>query len=138
MPSFHQAMKGYITLSRLKTAHKLLLVQPFNPLLFKQGPRPHPTLLLSVLQNQLPDDGLSLAARCELIRGTMSSREQRKLTTCTWICNECGLAKRASEYAIWKEDELYDVIMQEVIAPGSRPAQRMSSFLYESSFATVT
>ena len=56
MPSFHQAMKGYIMFSRVTTAHKLLLVQPFSRLLFKQGPHPYPTLLLNVLRNQLPDD----------------------------------------------------------------------------------
>ena len=46
-------MRGYIALSRVRKAHDLLFAQPFNPALFRQGPQPFPTLLLSVLKGEV-------------------------------------------------------------------------------------
>ena len=77
MPSFHHAMKGYVTLSRVQAAHRLLLVQPFNPMLFKLGPHPFPTLLLQILQGQLPSDGKSLESRC-----TETQKKNMKTSRC--------------------------------------------------------
>ena len=58
VPSFHAAMLGYIALSRVTSADKLLIARPFNPLLFKLGPQPFPSLLFNTLEgafDNMPD-----------------------------------------------------------------------------------
>ena len=62
-PSFFAAMKGYIAMSRVVAAHKILLAQPFSPLLFAQGPQPFPTLLLNVLQGRVPNERVEHESR---------------------------------------------------------------------------
>ena len=88
-------------------------------MLFRLGPHPFPTLLLQTLQDQLPADGLSLAARCALQRARQSNAERRKLTTCSWACSACGNDKKVAEFATWQHDEIYTVIFEEVIASGA-------------------
>ena len=52
-PSLDAAMRGYIGLSRVRAAHNLLVVQPFSPLLFSQGPQPFPSALMEVLRGNV-------------------------------------------------------------------------------------
>jgi len=50
--TFKRAMKGYITLSRVKKAQDLYLPRPFSPALFKQGEQPWPSFILLVLKGK--------------------------------------------------------------------------------------
>ena len=43
-------MRGYIGLSRAESADGVLIARPFSPLLFSQGPQPHASLLLDIMQ----------------------------------------------------------------------------------------
>ena len=57
-PSFTRAMKGYIALSRVTSASVVLVAQPFNPLLFRQGPQPFPSLLFDTMMGKVTDKDL--------------------------------------------------------------------------------
>ena len=56
-PSFDKAMKGYVAMSRVRKADDMALTQPFSPALFRQGPRPFPTLLIENLRGSVPEFG---------------------------------------------------------------------------------
>ena len=49
VPSYHAAMRGYIALSRVTSADNMLLARSFNPMLFRLGPQPFPSLLFRAL-----------------------------------------------------------------------------------------
>ena len=52
-PRRDDALRGYIIKSRVSDASTLLLAQPHNPHLFRQGVFPIPELLLQVLQTKM-------------------------------------------------------------------------------------
>ena len=52
-PSLSAMLKAYIIRSRVKEVNDLLIAQPYNPHLFRQGIQPGPQLLLDVLLGKL-------------------------------------------------------------------------------------
>jgi hypothetical protein len=52
-PCLEDMLRAYIIRSRMKEADKIILVQPYNPHLFRQGLLPGPQLLLDVLLKSL-------------------------------------------------------------------------------------
>ena len=68
-------LMAYIGLSRVKSADGLLLVEPFSPLLFKQGDLPGPTVLMQFLRQEITED--SLPHRLEEAEERASKLRQR-------------------------------------------------------------
>ena len=93
-PSSHAAMRGYIALSRVKSADSLLIAQPFNPLLFRLGAQAWPTLLFSVLMGKVPLKELKL--QCDA--AALDSRLTAKLKDHTWRCSTCKQRLLWSKY----------------------------------------
>ena len=89
-PSQEDSLTGYIVLSRVETADKILLAQPFSPTLFTQGPLESAELLLEVLRGNVPKD--ELEARWDAIEANWKRRKPR-LTDQQW---ECGISRAGS------------------------------------------
>ena len=60
-PHVDAAMRAYIAISRTTDAEGLLILRPFSPTLFGQGPQPWPNLLMQVLQEAMPLEALHAA-----------------------------------------------------------------------------
>ena len=89
VPSFHGAMLGYIALSRVTAADKLLIARPFNLLLFRLGPQPFPTLLFNTLEgafDNMPER--AFIQKCGQIEH--SAKEKQLLKNLHWTCSECN------------------------------------------------
>ena len=87
-------------MSRVKSADGLLLVQPFSPKLFDQGPQPFPTLLLQALKGEVP--GEELPVRCALIEESQKKLQYRSspllLKNMFWTCSRCLQLLAAYKY----------------------------------------
>ncbi len=57
-PNREASLRAYIVVFRVKTADTLLLTQPYHPMLFQQGPRAGPYLLLEFLRGHLEENEL--------------------------------------------------------------------------------
>ena len=84
-------MRGYIGLSRVTTADSLLIAQPFNPLLFRMGAQPYPTLLFNVLRNKIKDENL----KEECLRANSQTKQTKFLKDEKWQCWDC------KQYITW-------------------------------------
>ena len=60
---------------------------------------------------------------------SQDNKERRKLTTWKWRCGTCGEDKPAAKYAHWKQEHMYDVIFEHVIAPGAMRTCQLCSEL---------
>ena len=89
-PSQEDSLKGYIVLSRVETADKILLAQPFSPTLFTQGPLESAELLLEVLRGKVPKD--ELEARWDAIEANWKKRKPRLMDQ-QWECGVCQKKK---------------------------------------------
>ena len=84
-PSQSAAMRGYIALSRVKSADGLLIAQPFSPVLFRMGSPPWPTLLFDVLHGRVPRK--ELPTKCQETART--DKATAKIKECAWQCHLC-------------------------------------------------
>ena len=60
-PRLEDALKAYVSCSRVRTANDLVIVQPFHPALFMLGEQPGPTLLMSFQRGDLTQNELRAA-----------------------------------------------------------------------------
>ena len=58
-PSREDMLKAYLGISRVKTKEGLLIVQPYHPMLFRQGALPGPELLMQLWRGHLRVDELA-------------------------------------------------------------------------------
>ena len=87
VPSPHAAMRGYIALSRVTAADNMLLAQTFNPLLFRLGPQPFPSLLFRALQGEFDD--MPEEAFIQICATTEKQyKRQTLLKEALWKCSE--------------------------------------------------
>ena len=88
-PSYKGAMQAYIAFSRVEAADHMLIAQPFNPLLFRMGPQPWPTLLFRLLAGEMCDK-----AEHEIIDVCRQTEEACKtqplLRDLDWKCGGCA------------------------------------------------
>ena len=52
-PTREDMLKGYLGISRVETKEGLLIVQPYHPMLFRQGVLPGPELLMQLWRGEL-------------------------------------------------------------------------------------
>ena len=60
-PTRDKALRAYITVSRVEEADKLNIVQPYAPMLFRQGAQPGPHLLMDFLRGKIEEKDLENA-----------------------------------------------------------------------------
>ena len=118
--SFDAAMRGYIALSRVRKAHDLLFAQPFNPALFRQGPQPFPTLLLSVLKGEVTLNKLD----DEIVATQKNASTSTLLISLAWICSICSSSKGTADFVHFdpgnrlETKEWLRAVFEHVIKPG--------------------
>jgi hypothetical protein len=116
-PSLAAMMRGYIALSRAVDADGVVIVRPFSPRLFQQGEQPFPTLLLKVLQGQVPES--ELAARClETKQNTKHSKEERMLKHMKLQCGLCAAVKNGEDFVKDLPGPFGQNFLQRALAPG--------------------
>ena len=113
-PSFQAAMRGCIALSRVRAAHRLLLSQPFSPLLFRQGPQPFPSLLLDVLLGKVTHE--QVTDRC--CEAQKQCRNIKLLKDQFWTCWVCQKDVSTNRYVSALGAQWYDEIFAKIIQPG--------------------
>ena len=89
-------LRGYIILSRVRSADKILVAQPFAPAMFMQGDVPGPSLLLQVLRNEKTPEQAQKAWK--MIREKLQAGGKEKWPasmqlTC-WSCKEDNPCKK--------------------------------------------
>ena len=89
-PQMADMLKAYIIKSRIRSAEKLLLVQPYSPHLFRQGVNPGPQLLLDLLVGKTSEDFTKKAWK-NIAKEAQSkkTKEQPWLLSQTLPCRLC-------------------------------------------------
>ena len=118
-PTFNKAMKGYIALSRATKVQDMLLVQPFSPALFRQGPQPWPTLLRDVLLGEVSEEELNNAA----LKAEKRIKKPVLLTDLRWTCATCKINPEGNYKKFMSgqttKDEWYKEYSERIIKPGA-------------------
>ena len=57
-PTREGGLRAYITVWRVEVADNLNIVQPYAPMLFRQGPQPGPHLLMEFLRGKIVEKDL--------------------------------------------------------------------------------
>ena len=85
-PTRDHALRAYITISRVETADNLNIVQPYAPMLFRQGPQTGPHLLMEFLRGKIAEKDLEL-------KWQNAQADVKKLSTylksVKWQCAMC-------------------------------------------------
>ena len=94
---------------RSVSADGLLIARPFSPLLFRQGEQAFPTLLLKVLQKEVPDEEdevskMIIDTEKEYSR-LLKSGEKAALEMQTWTCSSCSAATTDRKHAAQRESD---------------------------------
>ena len=116
-PSQDDALKGYISLSRVKGPERILITEQFSPTLFAQGPLAIADLLLEVIENQgLPME--KLEQKLDAIEEQKKKRKN-KLEDRTWSCGYCGKSKTYSAYVLTTPARLHEDINTHIVQAGA-------------------
>ena len=96
-PTRDKALRSYITVSRVEEADKLNIVQPYAPMLFRQGPQPGPHLLMEFLRGKIAEKDMEQ-------RWKRAEAEHKKLPldlkSVKWECSLCKEEKAFQEYGV--------------------------------------
>ena len=91
LPTLEAMLRAYIIKSRVRSVDQLLLIQPYNPMLFAQGTLPGPSLLLQTMKGELDEQGLREAWK--LVEDKDAS-DQKKRQNWPWTmplpCRGCS------------------------------------------------
>ena len=119
MPSFHAAMRGYIALSRVTAADNMLIARTFNPLLFRLGPQPFPSLLFRALQGEM--DNMPEEAFIQLCAETEKKYKKKNLLKdALWKCSSCQLQLPWTAYCVQGSDkEWHQQYEDQICRPGA-------------------
>ena len=115
-PSQEDALKAYITLSRVERAENIVVAQPFSPALFTQGVFEAAELFLKVLRGTVPKEGLEEEWRQLEER---KAKRKNQLTAQEWPCGFCKRPQRWVAFASDVNGEPTEQISTYVLKPGS-------------------
>jgi hypothetical protein len=118
-PRLEDALKAYVSCSRVRKADDLLIVQPFHPALFMLGEQPGPTLLMSFQRGDLSPAELRAAWARE------DARQQAKTSTSTTstkatTTRPTGATSSAGQLGT---PQAADIVMASEVEPDADPAQ---------------
>ena len=85
-PNREDMLKGYLGISRVTTKEGLLIVQPYHPMLFRQGVLPGPELLMQFWRGQLQVK--ELEDKWQEFEES-GSKLVKRLDKMTWACAAC-------------------------------------------------
>ena len=92
-PKLDDMMGGYVANSRTREMENLLIMQPFSPALFNQGPPPGPTILMSLLRGEISSDDVDEEFG-RLRREASDGGVEKNLMKMRWPCRACQVAGR--------------------------------------------
>ena len=76
-PTREHALRAYITVSRVEEAGNLNIVQPYPPMLFRQGPQPGPHILMEMHRGNIkPEDVKAAWDKAESSHGKLKTEKQ--------------------------------------------------------------
>ena len=85
------------TMSRTCTAKTLLVMQPFAPMLFRQGPLPGPQLMMEFWHGRLAAEGVEAAWKTA---EASHSKAKYRLEDIAWPCGICKEELLSSHYGV--------------------------------------
>ena len=116
-PTRDHMLRSYCTMSRTCTAETLLVMQPFAPMLFRQGEFPGPHLMMEYWHGRLADDNLKAAWK-----SAEASQEKAKnrLEDVQWPCSMCKKELDSTHYGVSpKSDKRFlDNYWKRIMLPG--------------------
>jgi len=120
-PKLEEQLKGYLGISRVRTAAGLLIVQPYHPMLFRQGCLPGPELLMQFWRGQLAET--EIQAKWEELEKAAKKQEKR-LDKMSWECGGCGRQLKADGYGAGRETatdqwNFHKMVLERVLVPGA-------------------
>ena len=112
-------MRGYIALSRVTAADNMLVARTFNPLLFRLGPQPFPSLLFKVLHGHMDD--MPEIAFIQLCKKTEAEYKAKPLLKdILWKCASCQKQLPWTDYFTGNKEKDWSVEFEEQICrPGA-------------------
>ena len=117
VPTRDHMLRAYCTMSRTCTAETLLVMQPFAPMLFRQGELPGPHLIMEYWHGRISNDDLRSAWKnAELSK----EKAKNRLEDIQWPCSICRNELDPAQYGVSsKNDRQYSShYWNRVIAPG--------------------
>ena len=117
-PSHADQLKGYLGKTRVRTKEGLLVVQPFHPMLFRQGPLPGPKLIMEYQRGEISDDNLEKAWG-DAVENTQAV--EKKFEKIRYPCGVCDGELLAKDFVFTLGDMPVAVkhVLTDVIALGS-------------------
>ena len=111
---------AYVWLSRVKDLEHIAVLQPFSPLLFKQGPPKGPARLLRKLSGEVSAEQTSEECAEEYLNAT-TAENKRNLDPMKekYLCTSCYLHGRetymhaVTEFGVSRRDEFYDKLVSQ-------------------------
>ena len=95
VPTLDQALRAYIIKSRIRDGDKLLLAQPYSPMLFRQGVQPGPKLLLDTLRKEItPKEAKKKWSEFDAEQKEAAKHGNFVISGKTRLCSLVGLALR--------------------------------------------
>ena len=112
-------MRGYIALSRVTAADNMLVARTFNPLLFRLGPQPFPSLLFKALHGHMDD--MPEIAFIQLCKKTEAEYKAKPLLKdILWKCSSCQKQLPWTDYFTGNKEKDWSVEFEDQICrPGA-------------------
>ena len=112
-------MRGYIALSRVTAADNMLVARTFNPLLFRLGPQPFPSLLFKALHGHMDD--MPEIAFIQLCKKTEAEYKAKPLLKdILWKCASCQKQLPWTDYFTGNKEKDWSVEFEDQICrPGA-------------------
>ena len=116
-PTCDQMLRAYCSMSRTCTAQTLLVMQPFAPMLFRQGPLPGPQLMMEFWHGRLAAEGVEAAWKTA---EASHSSAKYHLEDIAWPCGICKEELLPSHYGVTTKTDhrSLDQYWERIMVPG--------------------
>ena len=115
-PTRDHMLRSYCTMSRTCTADTLLVMQPFAPMLFRQGELPGPHLMMEYWHGRLSDENLQTAWKSA---ETEQEKGKYRLEDVRWPCSMCNVELDSTHYGVSLKEGLHlTKYWNRILAPG--------------------
>ena len=94
-PKREDMLKAYLGISRVTELEGLLIVQPYHPMLFRQGALPGPELLMQFWRGTT--QAADLEAKWQELE-KLASKQQKRLDKMSWHCYACERDLKATSF----------------------------------------
>ena len=110
-------LRAYCTMSRTCTAETLLVMQPFAPMLFRQGELPGPHLMMEFWRGKLAAEDVEAAWKTAQ---ASQAKAQNRLEDVAWPCSICKEELDHSHYGVGARSDFrfLDHYWKRIMVPG--------------------